>query len=29
MHVDLDYAALQTELPNGVVPAFDMMTEVL
>ena len=29
MHVDLDYATLQTELPNGVVPAFDMMTEVL
>lgn len=26
MHVDLDYATLLTELPEGVVPAFDGMT---
>ena len=29
MHVDLDYATLQSELPTGVVPAFDMMTDTL
>ena len=29
MHVDLDYATLQSELPAGVVPAFDMMTDTL
>ena len=28
MHVDLDYATLQAELPDGVAPAFDMMTAV-
>ena len=27
MHVDLDYTTLQSELPFGVQPAFDMMTE--
>ena len=26
MHVDLDYATLQSELPTGVEPAFDMST---
>jgi phosphoribosyl 1,2-cyclic phosphate phosphodiesterase len=26
MHVDLDYATLQSELPIGVEPAFDMLT---
>jgi phosphoribosyl 1,2-cyclic phosphate phosphodiesterase len=29
MHVELDYATLQSELPTGVVPAFDMMTDTL
>jgi phosphoribosyl 1,2-cyclic phosphate phosphodiesterase len=28
MHVDLDYATLQAELPDSVVPAFDTMTAV-
>jgi phosphoribosyl 1,2-cyclic phosphate phosphodiesterase len=28
MHVDLDYATLQAELPDDVAPAFDMMTEL-
>ena len=27
MHVDLDYTTLQSELPPGVQPAFDMMTK--
>ncbi len=29
MHVDLDYATLQSELPPGVEPAFDMMTKII
>ena len=29
MHVDLDYATLQSELPPGVEPAFDMMTKTI
>jgi len=28
MHVDLDYATLQAELPDDVAPAFDMMSEL-
>ena len=27
MHVDLDYTTLQSELPSGFQPAFDMMTK--
>lgn len=29
MHVDLDYTTLQSELPPGVEPAFDMMTKTI